>query len=55
MNKLRAAWFAVRYGEWHAGWDEYEKEDGFLSWTHIYYDGHHRYARIGKFWFGVSY
>lgn len=53
-KQLRHAWIAVRYGDWHCGWDAY-KPDPFFSCISFYYDGHHTYARIGRLWFGVSY
>ncbi|WP_185833430.1 hypothetical protein [Pseudomonas veronii] len=58
MSIFKHIWWAVRYGDWSAGWDAdwgTKPNEPFLHCTPMYYDGYHCYLRIGKFWFGVTY
>jgi|GEM_PF-2239574 len=58
MKTINHIWWALRYGDWDAGWDSAwgdKADEPFFYCKPMYYDGHHCYVRIGKFWFGVSY
>jgi hypothetical protein len=58
MSIFKHIWWAIRYGDWSAGWDAdwgTTSAEPFLQYQSLYYDGNHRYVRVGKFWFGVTY
>lgn len=58
MSLFKHIWFAVRYGEWSAGWDRQwgsKPDEPFFYLSALYYDGNHCYLRVGFFWCGVTY
>ncbi len=58
MSIIKHVWWAVRHGEWSAGWDKSWGEkpgEPFVHCVPVHYDGHHCYLRVGKLWFGVTY
>ncbi|HHJ1495598.1 TPA: hypothetical protein ACQGQ1_000931 [Pseudomonas aeruginosa] len=58
MSLLKHIWWAVRHGDWSAGWDPHwgsKPGEPFIWCKPMYYDGHHCYLRVGYFWIGVTY
>jgi hypothetical protein len=54
MNCFKHIYYAVRYGEWHSGWEQYEGKPQ-LGVFHHWYDGYHISLHIYRLWIGVSY
>ena len=54
MQMLKTIYWAIRYGEWHTGWEQYDGKPQFGFYM-TYYDGHHACFHCYKFWLGVSY
>ena len=54
MNALRNIYWAVRYGEWGAGWGQYPRKPqlGFYVFWH---DCQHAVLHVGPLWISVSY
>lgn len=53
MNIIINVYNAFRYGEWLMGWDDWKGKKMFGFET-AYYDGHHVYFHLYKFYIGVS-
>ena len=54
MTFLKNCYYAIRYGEWAMGWEQYEGKPQFAL-CHDYYDGHHVCFHCYKLWVGVFY
>lgn len=54
INFLKHVYYAVRYGEWKCGWEDYLGKPKFLV-DHIYYDGNHVVFHCYKLWIEVYY
>lgn len=47
-------YFALRYGSWDWGWENYEKKPMFGVY-HTWYDGYHTTFHLYKLWINVHY
>ena len=54
MNLFRHIYYAVRHGEWHWGWEQYEGKPQ-LGFYHEWYDGNQACVHIYKLYIGVTY
>lgn len=51
-NFFKQCYYAVRYGQWAAGWEMYEGKPKFGFYTR-YYDGRWAAFHLWKFWVSV--
>lgn len=58
VRRLREAgkhvYWALRYGEWSVGWENYKDKPKFGVFF-MYYDGHHCALHFGPGWISVYY
>ena len=54
MNPFRHLYYAIRYGEWEWGWDNYADRYKF-GFKHMYYDGDWITFWCFKFYISVNY
>ena len=54
MSPFKHIYYAIRYGEWEAGWDSYTSTNKF-GLKHTYYDGDWATLWFFKFYIAVNY
>ena len=54
MNTLQHIYWALRYGKWYCGWEQWEDKPQ-LGFYHGWFDGNHAVVHIYKLWIGVEY
>lgn len=54
INVVKHIYWALRYGEWSVGWENYKNKPMFGVVT-CYYDGNHCCFHVGPGWLSVHY
>ena len=51
---LTHIYWAIRYGKWYCGWEQWEDKPQW-GFYHDWFDGNHAVVHIYKLWIGVEY